>query len=99
MISNIFFPLLQVSNIYETIDISGGQPGKDSIQMAIGKGEVYEISDSDSPIAKKARLDINYSIAPASVFEHHSIQHQQPSSQSQQQHHNRRKMQLVNRIV
>lgn len=71
--------------------------------------------DHDSPLAKRARLDINYSIAPAATFHHSNgsdlsaltptrtsspiLSSSAASSPHLQPQPNRRKMTLVNRVV
>lgn len=68
-----------------------------------------EYIECDQPAVKRARLDINYSIAPAGTFINSNnsgttqlIQKQQFQNQVQllqQQQQNRRKMTLVNRLA
>lgn len=69
---------LQVTDLYDDIDLS------DANQKDL-------LSSEDLHPAKRARLDINYSIGPAGTF--------QSLNGSQQPQQNRRKMTLVNRIV
>lgn len=89
-----FFPFLfQVTEVYDEIVDS-----KNSLGLALSqKGLInFHHNNSGSPLAKRARLDVNYSISPATSVVQNLGHHQQ---QNQQQHQNRRKMQLVNRIA
>lgn len=89
--------------MYDEIDIDDQKP----IQLPHISQIKFIDSDSLSPATKRARLDINYSITPASVFTNgssqphlHKPQFQQVTQQQLlQQQQNRRKMTLVNRIA
>lgn len=79
-----------------------------SIQFTLNAENGHtEFIECDPPNAKRARLDINYSIAPASAFINGNsnatiqpIQKQSFQNQMQfmQQQQNRRKIALVNRM-
>lgn len=82
-----------------------------SIQITLNpENGQTEFVECDEPSAKRARLDVNYSIAPAGTFittnmngTAQIIQKPQFTNQMQllqaQQQQNRRKMTLVNRIA
>lgn len=53
----------------------------------------HDLAEDDLPSPKRARLDVNYSIGPAGIFQLVN------GSQQPQPQNNRRKMTLVNRIV
>lgn len=94
--------------MYDEVDIDDTNR---SIQITLNPENGHtEYIESDVPSAKRARLDINYSIAPAGTFINSNsngtaqlIQKQQFQNQIQQQilqqQQNRRKMTLVNRIA
>lgn len=90
--------------MYDEIDIEDQKP----VQLPHISQIKFIDGDSLSPSTKRARLDINYSIAPTNVFTANgSAQatlhkpHFQQLTQQQilQQQQNRRKMTLVNRIA
>lgn len=57
----------QVSEIFDEVDIEdSSRSGQFAIINENGQTEYYECADE--PSAKRARLDINYSIAPAGTF-------------------------------
>lgn len=83
--------ILQVTDLYDEIVDS-----KNSLGLALSQKGLLNFHHTNGgnqmPLAKRARLDVNYSISPAAVVQ--NLGHHQ-----QQNHQNRRKMQLVNRIA
>lgn len=74
-----------MSDVYDEIDIDCT---KETLQMALSEKQFYPFNSDEIHIPKRARLDVNYSIAPASI-----------SIGATHQHQNRRKMPLINRIA
>lgn len=72
---------VEVSDVYDEIDI---ECSKETLQLALSEKGIFKFTEN-LPIAKRARLDVNYSIAPATV--------------NINTHQNRRKMPLINRIA
>lgn len=89
--------------MYDEIDIEDQEP----LQLPHIGHIKFTDDDSLSPATKRARLDINYSIAPASVFNNGNGSPQailnksqlQQIAQQQSLQQNRRKMTLFNRIA
>lgn len=94
--------------MYDDIDIDESTNRSFQITLNPENGQT-EYIECDQPQVKRARLDINYSIAPAGTFINSNsngttqlIQKQQFQNQvqlMQQQQQNRRKMTLVNRLA
>lgn len=92
--------------MYDDLDIDESTNRSFQITLNPENGQT-EYIECDQPAVKRARLDINYSIAPAGTFINSSgttqlIQKQQFQNQVQllqQQQQNRRKMTLVNRLA
>lgn len=93
--------------MYDDVDIDGSNR---SIQMTLNPDNSHvELSENDEPIAKRSRVDINYSLGPATAFspfngnginteqliQKHSFQNQVQMLQQQQ---NRRKIAISNRV-
>uniref|UniRef100_A0A6B2EJN2 Putative transcription factor of the forkhead/hnf3 family n=1 Tax=Phlebotomus kandelakii TaxID=1109342 RepID=A0A6B2EJN2_9DIPT len=89
---------VEVADLYDEIDIEDSKGLLTMSHSFVDDGEVL-------PTHKRARLDVNYSITPATPnsFGLSHIQsghnHQHLSASTPQPSHNRRKMQLVNRIA
>lgn len=75
-----------MSDVYDEIDIDCS---KETLQMALAEKQFFQFNSDELQIPKRARLDVNYSITPASIN----------IGSSHHQHQNRRKMPLVNRIA
>lgn len=96
----------QVSDMYDEIDIDETPNRSFQITLNPENGQT-EYIECDQPAVKRARLDINYAIAPAGTFINSNsngttqlIQKQQFQNQVQLlQQQNRRKMTLVNRMA
>lgn len=94
--------------MYDDIDTDESTNRSFQITLNPENGQT-EYIECDQPAVKRARLDINYSIAPAGTFINSNtsgttqlIQKQQFQNQVQllqQQQQNRRKMTLVNRLA
>lgn len=108
IIATLYFVLEQVSDMYDDIDTDESTNRSFQITLNPENGQT-EYIECDQPAVKRARLDINYSIAPAGTFINSNtsgttqlIQKQQFQNQVQllqQQQQNRRKMTLVNRLA
>lgn len=81
----IIFIYSKVSDVYDEIDIDCT---KETLQMALSDKQFFSFNSDEIQIPKRARLDVNYSIAPASI-----------NIGGTHQHQSRRKMPLINRIA
>lgn len=67
LIYSLFSIFHQVSEIFDEVDVEdSSRSGQFAIINEHGQTEYYECAEE--PSAKRARLDINYSIAPAGTF-------------------------------
>lgn len=76
---------VEVSDLYDEIDI---ECSKEALQLALSEKGIFKFEDH-IPMAKRARLDVNYTLTPATISLHTATQN----------HQNRRKMPIVNRIA
>ncbi|XP_055679987.1 forkhead box protein A2 isoform X2 [Lutzomyia longipalpis] len=84
---------VEVADLYDEIDI------EDSKELLSLNHSFVDDNGDVLPLPKRARLDVNYSITPATPNSFGLSQNQHLSTSTPQPSHNRRKMQLVNRIA